>query len=509
MEGAATIEEIYQKYYKDINQRDFQKIYQADPTYNPQKPDKFGKYTKWLLNLYKSNNLKIEDLYKATEYLTYFTKYINKLEIKDINKYKTLPQLYKTVEPFIEADQQGNSIATSKSDEVRRIKKDVKKVYEDENWLILIPLTKEAAIYYGKNTKWCTAATTYDNMFDYYNQYGPLYINIDKRYNEKYQFHFETNQFMDVYDDELEHPVADTIGMDRKVLLSAYPTQYMALSTSDDIYPLNNGVYIRNKKEVVRYVNGGMFDDELGDAEQVIHTFQHTKERGGLKQVGPNLFYTYAYINGKNSGTVIDTKNYAVTETNNGYLEVYRNQSGQFIVYGPLDEGKYDGIGKFTDEGNLQVYKKFRSHSLYAFADFEDDENTIPSKLDKYTMHNTGRKAVDESEIYDIIDLDRMDFVLSNIVVYTDDEGHYMDYYSETPNTKADGVPVYNLINAITEYDVEEYALQNGYADENTEYYDWETCYDEMLDTIPQYCAFIETGEIWEIENGKKSKQIS
>ena len=50
-----------------------------------------------------------------------------------------------------------------------------------------------------KNTQWCTAADG-NNQFNYYNSQGPLYININKADNEKYQFHFESDQFMDETD---------------------------------------------------------------------------------------------------------------------------------------------------------------------------------------------------------------------------------------------------------------------------------------------------------------------
>lgn len=89
--------------------------------------------------------------------------------------------------------------ATSKKDEIRRIKKDAEKVYEDDEWLVVVPKTEEAACYYGKNTQWCTAADN-NNQFNYYNRDGKIYININKYTNKKFQFHFESKQFMDEND---------------------------------------------------------------------------------------------------------------------------------------------------------------------------------------------------------------------------------------------------------------------------------------------------------------------
>ena len=44
-------------------------------------------------------------------------------------------------------------------------KKDSIQVYKDEDKVVVIPLTKEASIHYGKNTKWCTSATESKNHF--------------------------------------------------------------------------------------------------------------------------------------------------------------------------------------------------------------------------------------------------------------------------------------------------------------------------------------------------------
>lgn len=202
---AATLDDIYTKYYSKIPQDIFNQIISADPTYNSNKPDKMGKYGKWLLQLYINRQLKIEDLYKATTYLKYFIKYYNVINDKDINKCKSLSDLYNIVAYYMRNDY----VATSKSDEVRKIKEGAEKVYEDERWLVIIPHTKEASCYYGKGTQWCTAADKGNNMFDNYNDQGFLYINIDKLNNCKYQFHFESDSFMNENDEAVDSPVAE------------------------------------------------------------------------------------------------------------------------------------------------------------------------------------------------------------------------------------------------------------------------------------------------------------
>lgn len=55
----------------------------------------------------------------------------------------------------------------SKRQQKKIIKKDSIHINHNEI-LIVIPLTKQASIQYGKNTKWCTAASDFTNLFDDY-----------------------------------------------------------------------------------------------------------------------------------------------------------------------------------------------------------------------------------------------------------------------------------------------------------------------------------------------------
>lgn len=171
----------------------------------PKKGDNFNKgYFTWLYNLLKTGNLKEEDFYKAKEYLNLFGKFINKIpkENRDINKFKTLGDLYLVVKPFAEGEP---TQATSKSDELRKIKKEeIDKVFENENWLVMIPKTERASCLIGKGTQWCTVAEESENYFERYNNDGPLYVIVNKDSyadgSKKYQLHFESDSLMDEND---------------------------------------------------------------------------------------------------------------------------------------------------------------------------------------------------------------------------------------------------------------------------------------------------------------------
>jgi hypothetical protein len=204
-------EEAYNKFYKNLFNKDdeksdkekFNKIIDLDPTYNKDK-NKLGEYTRWLFrkdNVELLKKAKDEDLYKIKNDLEFFnTSKIKNLlptDKKDINKFniKTLLDFIFDLESKSDSEE-----LKSKTDIEKEIKKDVDK-YNLTNWTIIVPKTEEASCYYGKGTKWCTAATGYNNMFDRYNNRGSLYILINKQDpSEKYQFHFEDSQFMDAKD---------------------------------------------------------------------------------------------------------------------------------------------------------------------------------------------------------------------------------------------------------------------------------------------------------------------
>lgn len=214
------VKEVIQRYPK-INEEDAIQIIKADPTSNVDR-DIAGKYSKWLLNLYNSKNLKLEDLYKATEYLTVFDKKKNKFEIKDIMQYKSLPDLAEAVEKVNDI---GNTAQDNKR-EAHKAHKDIDNhatlMWSDGSWEMWTPKDYQGECALGRNTHWCTASTTDDYYYNnYLNEYGGKYIIFINKSNEdeKYQLHFESGQFMDRLDREV----------DIKKFFDAYPNLKQAL----------------------------------------------------------------------------------------------------------------------------------------------------------------------------------------------------------------------------------------------------------------------------------------
>lgn len=194
---ALSVDATFNKFYANSMSRDdFEKIIRADPTYGG--GEQMGKYSQWLLTMVKKNKLNIDQLPKATELLNKYNLNKNKFKSKNIDDYKSVDDLYNEYESM-----EDELSSSSKRSQEQEAKRGAKKVYEDSEWLVIVPETQEASCYYGKGTQWCTAAVESQNYFDNYNDNGDLYININKKTKEKYQFHFEREEFRDAQNEDL------------------------------------------------------------------------------------------------------------------------------------------------------------------------------------------------------------------------------------------------------------------------------------------------------------------
>jgi len=184
---------------------------------------KQGKNIEWILTSYLDKGIRsFEDLGRTKEALGQFQSLTNRKLLTEplitsINEAglpyycgivgcNGKPGLSDLVE---RAEKQG----LFKKQKEREVKEDeFIKYYEDEDVLVIIPLTENASCKYGKGTRWCTAAKK-ENMFDEYTKIDPetgekqrLYILIPKNPKhpgEKYQVHFESKSYMNEKDENV------------------------------------------------------------------------------------------------------------------------------------------------------------------------------------------------------------------------------------------------------------------------------------------------------------------
>lgn len=125
------------------------------------------KYLMWVGKTFDGINFE-ENFPKLYNSLNKFTKLSTNLPKTDINQYQNLDDLL-------------NAISVYENKERRDVKKveGGNVVYDDGKLFVVNPLDYKASCYYGKGTKWCTAAET-DTQFKKYNEDGKLFYIIDR-----------------------------------------------------------------------------------------------------------------------------------------------------------------------------------------------------------------------------------------------------------------------------------------------------------------------------------------
>ena len=203
------VSDIHDKYYQDIRLDLFYDIIKSDPT-TPLKnniPDKLGQYSKWLLSLHKKGKLRKDDLYKANEYLTMYNELKRQNLLpegsKDIGKIGSLPELFILNSKFGGTGKVKDDESYLLSDKYFINIGQAELFFENKRWMIVIPKSFEASKFYACTSQWCTR---FPENYEHYTKDGPLYVIIDKlKLNQddatrRYQFHFESNQFMNMND---------------------------------------------------------------------------------------------------------------------------------------------------------------------------------------------------------------------------------------------------------------------------------------------------------------------
>ena len=181
----------FRRNYPTIEERTLKTLFMSDPTFKQTYRGLYvGRYGVWIANMYTNGYIKLGDIPELKMALVTYDK--NKSQLPPIKDCKSLSELIEWVKNL--------------SDDFKPVRKqskakaDLEKVYEDDEWVVYVPHSHAAARRGGAGTRWCTAS---ENGY-YYNMYskqGPLYINIRKSDGAKFQFHFESDQFMDADDD--------------------------------------------------------------------------------------------------------------------------------------------------------------------------------------------------------------------------------------------------------------------------------------------------------------------
>lgn len=181
-------------------------IAERDPT-----PNKI--YLDWMMRQSVEDPRFLEDLHRTTEDLRTYNRVKGRLPVeqRDINRIKDKDTLYAAVAPFAEV----KSGKEEKKEFSDKMKAQMREVYRGHEGTVLVPLTKEAAIFLGRGTRWCTAATN-SNQFKHYNDQGPLYVLIHAD-GVKWQAHAGSGQIADDTDKTLSYDVVKKSALFAKI----------------------------------------------------------------------------------------------------------------------------------------------------------------------------------------------------------------------------------------------------------------------------------------------------
>jgi len=171
-------------------------------------------YATWLTKQFINKTIKAEDLYKYNTYFKIFDRRKREYQFQDINQYKTAEDITKFIQKSVELyDRENNDPSqqkgVSRSDKYKEFyigSTDGFNVYE-------LPKGRTdlygASCELGSGTEWCTATGKTRIHFDRYITKGPLFIFIKPGSDEKYQFSYEGQQFMDKNDNSIISPKFD------------------------------------------------------------------------------------------------------------------------------------------------------------------------------------------------------------------------------------------------------------------------------------------------------------
>lgn len=151
----------------------------------------FGFSQEEVTNLNKVEKIYLTILLNEQENRDAFMKYIefclynekNAIENNDLQSYKSFKQIFAEHKKAKDKDEQ------------KTLEKQVIKLLDDDRWLVVIPLTYEASLKYGANTKWCTASTEYPTHYESYTKKGILIYCINKKNNDKYAGYCEIKSY--------------------------------------------------------------------------------------------------------------------------------------------------------------------------------------------------------------------------------------------------------------------------------------------------------------------------
>jgi hypothetical protein len=261
----------------------------------------------------------------------------------------------------------------------KKLEKEIKKVYEDDTWLSLRPLSLEASMKYGANTKWCTT-TESGQYYARYSARGILIYNINKKtgykvacfknldgaFDNEFSWWDVTDKKIEVLDSEAPSAVLEAIR--NEIKNTSVPNQLlMTKAESEKLELYKDGRTFNSGPDIGRgYITGGLnWGTTTGTG-----TTLTTGGSGGIINAINNSGYTVDY-NPSTFTTTADNVLRFSTTNNIGIGNI--NPTTQLSVHGDMEINgdvilRSDGVerARLTSDGlqfsgttSTQEYRHF------------------------------------------------------------------------------------------------------------------------------------------------------
>jgi len=182
----------------------------------------------------------------------------------------------------------------------KALEKQIKKIYEDDEWLSLRPLSLEASMKYGANTKWCTT-TESGQYYARYSARGILIYNINKKtgykvacfknldsnYDNEFSWWDVTDKKIEALDSEAPSAVLEAIRNEIKNT-SVANKLLMTKAEADKLEMYKDGNYRPGK-----YSEGPGIDNSHRTGGIIEHVQRSGTTINWNPSTGTNTTYTY------------------------------------------------------------------------------------------------------------------------------------------------------------------------------------------------------------------------
>jgi hypothetical protein len=223
--------------------------------------------------------------------------------------------------------------------------KQIKKVYEDDEWLSLRPLSLEASMKYGANTKWCTT-TESGQYYARYSARGILIYNINKKtgykvacfknldpnHDNEFSWWDVTDRRIEALDSETPSSVLEAIRNEIKTT-TVSNQMLMTKAESDKLEMYKDGKYNEGPGIDRAYRTGGIIDHVQSSGTTI--TNWPSTGTGTIYTYNPSTFTVNSTTTNVGLGTSNPTAQISVTgdvAINNGDL-VFRTDGVERARY--------------------------------------------------------------------------------------------------------------------------------------------------------------------------------